>query len=120
MKTLLASAAVLAIALPAASALAHDDDYYLGDFYHRQDHREHERFHEQFDAFHEHERGFNSEQEHRDWHRAYQQTHRDFHDDRPDTWDDQPEYRQYRYQPYRYPTNGWYPAGGFWFDFFNN
>ena len=82
----LVAAAVLALAAPATTALAHDDDnsYYTQ---HQRDHWEHSKFHSDVNEAHRraHEQGFNSYWEHRAYHRALRDLHGEFHGDHPGT-----------------------------------
>jgi hypothetical protein len=104
-RKLMISAAVLALAAPAA-AFAQDYGWYQ----HQQDHEEHGAFHDEADAAHEqaHEEGFYSEAEHEGYHRALEQMHDGFHDDHPGTRHDgyrlprTHAYRTYREAPYGY------------------
>lgn len=122
-KKLMISAAVMALAAPAA-ALAQPFDWYQ----HQQDHEEHGVFHDEADAAHEmaHEQGFYSQEEHEGYHRALRQMHREFHGDHPGTWHDgyrlprehrsyygdrrRPSY--YGYAPYGYAPYGYGPYDG--------
>src|SRR5262245_12524351 len=80
----LVAAAVLAIAAPATTAFAHDDDNYTQ---HQRDHREHLTFHSDVRDAHRraHEEGFYSAAEHRAYHRALRDLHNEFHEDHPGT-----------------------------------
>jgi len=102
-RKLMISAAVLALAAPAA-AFAQDYGWYQ----HQQDHEEHGAFHDEADAAHAqaHEEGFYSEAEHEGYHRALEQTHDGFHDDHPGTRHD--GYRLPRAHRYGY---GYAPHG---------
>src|SRR5262244_364914 len=92
----LVAAAVLALAAPATTAFAHDDDngYYTQ---HQRDHVEHRQFHSDVNEAHRraHEQGFNSYWEHRAYHRALRDLHGEFHEDHPGTRHD--HYRWGRY-----------------------
>jgi len=80
----LVTAAVLALAAPVTTALAHDDGYYRQ---HQRDHRAHGRFHRDVGEAHRraHEEGFYSRAEHRAYHRALRDLHGEFHEDHPGT-----------------------------------
>lgn len=88
------AAAVLAIAVPATAALAHDED----DAYtrHERDHRKHRWVHKRIGAEHRraHEEGFWSRGEHRAYHRELKEKHGDFHHNHPGTRHD--HYRWYQ------------------------
>jgi len=77
----LVAAAMLALAAPATTAFAHDDDnsYYTQ---HQRDHREHSNFHGDVSEAHSraHEEGFYSGAEHRAYHRALRDLHGEFHE----------------------------------------
>ena len=89
----LIAAAVLAIAAPATSAFAHDDDYGQ----HARDHRAHGTFHREVNEAHRraHEEGFYSQAEHRAYHRALRDLHGDFHEDHPGTRHDHYTWRRW-------------------------
>ena len=117
-KTLLISAAALALAVPGA-ALAQDYGWYQ----HEQDHAEHGQTHDQIDAAHAeaHERGFYSREEHQGYHRALGDAHNEFHDDHPGTRHDgyrlprsHRGYRGYGNSSYGYAPYGYsqYDGGG--------
>jgi rSAM-associated Gly-rich repeat protein len=104
----LMAAAVLLFAVPAAPALAHDDDV---------DHADHWRLHRDLGDAHRraHEEGFYSRAEHNAYHRALRDLHRDFHEDHPGNWHDHDQWRGYR-GGWRYggwQSGGW-PNGGGW------
>jgi hypothetical protein len=82
------TAAALALTVPLAPALAHDDD--------DRGSSAHARYHDELEEAHEraHEEGFNSRAEHRAFHRALRYLHREYHEERPN-------YSYYRaYSPY--------------------
>ncbi len=89
----LVAAAMLALAAPATTAFAHDDDnsYYTQ---HQRDHREHSNFHGDVSEAHSraHEEGFYSGAEHRAYHRALRDLHGEFHEDHPGTRHDHYSY----------------------------
>jgi len=94
-KALLA-AAVLALAVPATAALAHDDDNYNQ---HQRDHTAHYGFHRDVNEAHQraHEQGFYSRWEHRAYHRALRDLHGEFHEDHPGTRHDHYTWGRYQY-----------------------
>jgi len=93
----LVAAAVLALAAPATTAFAHDDDNYYNQ--HRRDHRAHYGFHRDVNGAHRraHEQGFYSGWEHRAYHRALRDLHGEFHEDHPGTRHDHYTWQRYRY-----------------------
>src|SRR5262245_32379468 len=108
-RKVLMAAAVPALAAPATSAFAHDDDYSYSR--HQRDHRAHWRVHRDISQAHRraHEEGFYSRSEHRAYHRALRDLHGDFHGSHPGTRHDHAEWRRYWSQnhyghgnPYRY------------------
>ena len=109
-KTLLVSAAALALGVPGAS-LAQDYGWYQ----HQQDHAEHYQTHDEIDAAHAeaHERGFYSRDEHQGHLRAIREAHDEFHDERLGTRHD--GYRLPRshhgYRGYGYSSYGSTPSG---------
>lgn len=118
-KTMLISAATMALAAPGA-ALAQDYGWYQ----HQQDHAEHGDVHDEADAAHAeaHDRGFYSREEHQGYHRALRDTHDEFHDDHPGTRHDgyrlprsqrsHWSYQVYGYSPYGYAPYGYAPYRG--------
>ncbi len=88
----LVAAAVLALAAPATTAFAHDDDNYYNQ--HQRDHRAHYGFHRDVNGAHQraHEQGFDSRWEHRAYHRALRDLHGEFHEDHPGTRHDHYSY----------------------------
>jgi hypothetical protein len=92
----LVAAAVLALAAPATTAFAHDDDNYNQ---HQRDHRAHYGFHRDVKGAHQraHEQGFDSRWEHRAYHRALRDLHGEFHEDHPGTRHDHYTSQRYRY-----------------------
>jgi hypothetical protein len=118
-KTLLVSAAALALAVPGA-ALAQDYGWYQ----HQQDHAEHYQTHDEIDAAHAgaHERGFYSREEHQGYHRSLRDAHDEFHDDHPGTRHDgyrlprtHRGHRAYGYSSYGSAQYGYapYDTGGY-------
>jgi hypothetical protein len=89
------TAAVLAIAVPATAALAHDDDDYYSR--HERDHWEHGKFHQKAEDAHAraHEEGFWSRREHWAYHRYLKEKHDGFHYYHPGTRHD--HYGWYRW-----------------------
>jgi len=86
----LVAAAVLALAAPATTAFAHDDDYSQ----HQRDHTAHYGFHRDVNETHSraHEQGFDSRWEHRAYHRGLRNLHGEFHEDHPGTRHDHYSY----------------------------
>jgi hypothetical protein len=93
--SVLVTAAMLAIAVPAAPAFAHDSDYTYNR--HARDHRQHRSFHSEVSEAHAraHEEWFDSRREHRAYHRALRNLHGEFHDDHPGTRHDHYNYNSY-------------------------
>ena len=93
----LVATAVLALAAPATTAFAHDDDNYYNR--HQRDHRAHYGFHRDVNEAHQraHEPGFDSRWEHRAYHRGLRNLHGEFHEDHPGTRHDHYTWQRYRY-----------------------
>lgn len=91
LRKVLLAATVLTLAVPVASAFAHDEAY---EYF--RDHAEHGRFHDRVDRAHEvaHDFGlFGSARDHRRFHHEYGHAHEDFHDDHPRTSHDHGRFR---------------------------
>ena len=109
----LVAAALLALAVPATTAFAHDDaNYYTR---HQRDHRAHYGFHRDVNDAHRraHEQGFYSRWEHRAYHRALQDLHGEFHEGHPGTRHDHYTWRRHYGNYYRNPYRNSYSYGNY-------